>query len=256
MTNAKTRLISDLKNPIACCAVSREAAQAEVESLFRLDGEDAGDLLLVRHAEPARGASNDPLLSCAGLAQSERLAERLRSVWIEAVYVAPERRAVQTANVLSTALDRPQYVIQDLAEIEFDASEIGEPAEMAPTFGERFTTEPRWDSLPGFGSSRAFRRRAIQAIEGAIACNPARRVVVVTHSSVINAYLSMVLAIPRDQFFAPEHASISAVRWSEDRYGLRSLNDVSHLSFGGPLPAGRGRLDGGSGELLPAVDCR
>ena len=111
---------------------------------------------------------------------------------------------------------------------------------MAPNVGERFTTEPRWDSLPGFSSSRAFRRRAIQAVEGAIACNPARRVVVVTHSSVINAYLSMILAIPRDVFFAPEHASISVVRWSEDRYGLRTLNDVAHLSSAGLLDGATG----------------
>ena len=249
MTNSRTRTISDVKNPFACRAASRDAAQADVESLFRLEGEDAGELLLVRHAEPARGANSDPLLSCAGLAQAERLAERLLSVWIEAVYVAPERRAVQTANVLSAALDRPQYVVEGLAEIEFDATEVDETAEMAPTFGERFLTEPRWDSLPGFSSGRAFRRRAIQAVEGAIACNPARRVVVVTHSSVINAYLSMILAIPRDEFFAPEHTSISVVRWSQDRYGLRSLNDVAHLSYAGPLP-------GSSGELLPAVDCR
>ena len=237
MTNAKTTTISDVIHPFACRAASRDAAQAEVEALFRLDGEDAGELLLVRHAEPARGANSDPLLSCAGLVQAERPAERLRSVWVEAVYVAPERRAVQTAKVISTALERPQFEIEGLAEIEFDASAMDGTA---PNFGERFTTEPRWDSLPGFSSSRAFRRRAIQAVEGAIACNPARRVVVVTHSSVINAYLSMILAIPRDVFFAPGHASISVVRWSEDRYGLRTLNDVAHLSSAGLLDGATG----------------
>jgi 2,3-bisphosphoglycerate-dependent phosphoglycerate mutase len=240
MTNSRTSRVSDVIHPFACRAASRDAAQAEVEAMFRLDGEDAGELLLVRHAEPARGANSDPLLSCAGLVQAERLAEGLRSVWIEAVYVAPERRAVQTAKVISTAIDRPQFEIEGLAEIEFDASAIDETDEMAPNVGERFTTEPRWDSLPGFSSSRAFRRRAIQAVEGAIACNPARRVVVVTHSSVINAYLSMILAIPRDVFFAPEHASISVVRWSEDRYGLRTLNDVAHLSSAGLLDGATG----------------
>ena len=240
--------ISHVKNPFASRAASREAVLAEVDALFRLEDEDAGELLLVRHAEPAR-AGSDPLLSCRGLEQAERLADRLQSVWIEAVYASPERRAVQTANVITTALDRPQFVLEGLADIEFDASGIGETMGMAPTFSERFSAEPRWDSLPGFGSGRSFRWRAIQAIEGAIACNPARRVVVVTHSSVINGYLSMILGIPRDQFFAPEHTSISVVRWREDRYGLRSLNDVAHLGYGGSL-------SDGCGELLPAVDCR
>jgi probable phosphoglycerate mutase len=240
--------ISHVKNPFASQSVSRDAVQAELDALFRLEDEDAGELLLIRHAEPAR-IGQDPLLSCAGLEQAERLAARLRSVWVEAVYVAPERRALQTAKLIASTLDRPQFVLEDLAEIEFDASEIDQTADPHPPYAERFAAEPRWDSLPGFSAGRAFRRRAIQAVEGAIACNPARRVVVVTHGSVINAYLSMILGIPRDQFFAPEHTSISVVRWCEDRYGLRSLNDVAHLGFGGPIPAP-------DGELLPAVDCR
>ena len=56
---------------------------------------------------------------------------------------------------------------------------------------------------------------------------------------MINAYLSMILAIPQDAFFAPEHASISVVRWSEDRYGLRTLNDIAHLSYAGALDGPR-----------------
>ena len=37
-----------------------------------------------------------------------------------------------------------------------------------------------------------------------------------THSNLINAYLSVLLDIPRDVFFSPDHASISIVRfWDE-----------------------------------------
>jgi broad specificity phosphatase PhoE len=230
--------ISHIANPLKSRTAGREAVHAEIDSLFRLDGEDVGELLLIRHAEPAHGenAGADPLLSCAGLDQAERLADRLRSLWLEAIYTAPERRAAQTAHVLQSVIDRPLFVLNGLADIEFDATQVRETSWNEHTFRERFTADPRWDSLPGFGSSKTFRRRAVQAVEGAIACNAARRVAVITHTAVINAYLSMILAVPRDQFFAPDYTSISVVRWREDSYGVRALNDTSHLGYGGELP--------------------
>ena len=208
---------------------SHRDVQDELDELFRLDGEGAGELLLVRHAEPARHApaTCDPLLSCAGLEQAERLAERLETLWIEAVYTSPERRALQTARLIADSAGRPLRVVDELREIDFEPEEAA--VEDAASYAERFVQDPRWDSLPGFGPGKAYRRRVITAVEAALAASEGRRVVVVTHASAINAYLSMLLCIPRDQFFTPEHASVSLVRWRDDRYALRSLNDVAHL---------------------------
>lgn len=212
---------------------SREQIQAHLDDQGRLADETAGELVLVRHAEPAYGAGADPLLSCAGLAQAENLADRLSSLWSEAVYTAPERRAQQTARILASVSDRPVHVLECLAEIEFDAAK----ALPVPEYAERFADVQRWDALPGFESGKQFRRRAIQGIERILAISPARRVVVVTHASVINAYISMLLSVPSDQFFTPEYTSISVVRWQEGRYALRCLNDTAHVAWGGPLPA-------------------
>ena len=73
----------------------RASIQRQVEDLFRLEDEAAAELLLIRHAEPACNdlSNDDPLLSCTGLQQAERLGERLGSLWFEAIYAAPERRA-------------------------------------------------------------------------------------------------------------------------------------------------------------------
>jgi hypothetical protein len=75
-------------------------------------------LLLVRHAEPACG-DDDPLLSCAGLEQAERLGDRLYSLHFAAVYAAPERRAQQTARVLGEAVDCDAVIVGDLRELEY-----------------------------------------------------------------------------------------------------------------------------------------
>lgn len=208
--------------------------QRQLDALFRLDDEAAGELLLVRHAQPASDVPSqddgepapDPMLSCEGLRQAERLAGRLSSLWVDAVYAAPERRCFQTAKVVADLLQRPLNVLDDLADIGFDSQAAhGDPG----AYAKRFTRQPRWESLPGFASGQAFRRRAVMAVESIIASHPARRSVVVAPASVLNAYLSMVLCIPRDQFFAPGHASISTVRHRGDMYGLRTLNDVAHL---------------------------
>jgi phosphohistidine phosphatase SixA len=92
-------------------ALTQPEIHDELDALFRLDNEDAGELLLVRHAQPATGVAPDPdavaidpMLSCEGLRQAERLADRLSSLWIDAVYSAPERRCFQTAKVTADVL--------------------------------------------------------------------------------------------------------------------------------------------------------
>jgi probable phosphoglycerate mutase len=209
--------------------------QHELDDLFRLNEEDAAELLLVRHAEPAPLADDtgcpavDPFLSCAGLEQAELLATRLESLWLQGVYTAPERRAFQTAKVVADTLQRPLHMVAELADIDVEAID---GAEQGPrkSIAERFVRQPRWDSIEGFQGSSEFRRRSVLAIERILAANPARRVAAITHSSVINAYLSMVLAIPRDMFFTPDYASISVVRQCGDLYALRGLNDTQHLA--------------------------
>jgi 2,3-bisphosphoglycerate-dependent phosphoglycerate mutase len=209
--------------------------QRALDELFSLNDEDASELLLVRHAEPAPLSEDrhcqaaDPFLACTGLGQAELLAARLESLWLQGLYTAPERRAFQTAKVLADTLQRPLHIMEELADIDLHATNVADHG-TGESITERFIRLPRWESIDGFQGSRAFRRRSILALERILAANPARRIAVVTHSSVINAYLSMVLAIPRDVFFAPDHASISVVRQSGDLYAVRGLNDTQHLA--------------------------
>lgn len=219
----------------------RASIQRQVEDLFRLDDEAAAELLLIRHAEPACNdvANEDPLLSCIGLEQAERLGERLSSLWFDAIYAAPERRAQQTARLLGEATESEVVTVEDLREIEYmpaapqpwalPAPDYTTRQHQIPSIADRFMTEPRWDAIPGFAPSRCFRQRVLQGIELLTAKHPARRIAVVTHSSVINAYLSALLAVPQDVFFAPEHTSISCVRSLGELFAVRSLNDTAHL---------------------------
>ena len=225
----------------------RASIQRQVEDLFRLEDEAAAELLLIRHAEPACNevSNEDPLLSCTGLQQAERLGERLGPLWFEAIYAAPERRAQQTARILAEATDSEVVTVEDLREIEYmpaapqpwglprtnytgDLPEVP-AAKCERSSADRFMTDPRWDAIPGFAPGRCFRQRVLQSIELLVTRHPARRIAVVTHGSVINAYVSALLAIPQDVFFAPEHTSLSCVRTLGELYAVRSLNDTAHL---------------------------
>jgi 2,3-bisphosphoglycerate-dependent phosphoglycerate mutase len=208
----------------------RRAIEDELDDLLQMSAEDAGELFLVRHAEPARSQGHDPMLSCTGLVQAERLADRIGSTWLDAVYCSPERRAQQTARVLGGPAGRPVHVLQGLTEIEFDAERFPDGCRVG-SYADEFDRMPRWESLPGFEWGRRFRSRIVQSIERVLAINPARRVVIVTHASVINAYVSVLLSVPADRVFTPEHTSVSIVRWRQGRYALRCLNDLSHLSM-------------------------
>ena len=215
----------------------RARIEDEISELVRLNDEDAAELMLVRHAETAgchypsdefdRGAR----LSRTGVDQARRLAYRLQSLWVEQIYFAPEQQTEETASILSDIIRRPAACVPDLRDVTFElrleqgTNSLCDGASTA----ERFIANPRWDSLPGFERSRAFRLRTVLSLEALLAKHPGRRIVVVTHGSVINAYLSMVLDIPRDYFFHPEHTSVSTVRSHNDLYAVRALNDIAHL---------------------------
>lgn len=203
----------------------------ELDGVLRLHDEEATELLLVRHAEPDRTewaraefGANVPL-SCFGRSQALSLADRLSCDWVEAIYTAPERRAYETASILGFSLERPVFILHELRDIDYEQPDL----QMEGTLARRFAREPRWDALPGFERSCDFRRRVILAVESVIAHHPAERLLIVSHAGVINAYLSMLLDVPRDLFFQPDHASVSVVRSRRDMYAVRTLNDTAHL---------------------------
>ena len=93
------------------------------------------------------------------------------------------------------------------------------PVPRAPTLG----------LFAGYEPSERFRLRVAYAMEAIVAAHPGQRLAVVTHGGVINAYLSMVLDVPRDMFFLAENTSISVVRAVGGFYSIGYLNDASHL---------------------------
>lgn len=192
------------------------------------------ELLLIRHARPLRtsspdGRPADPGLAPVGAVQSERLADWLAGEAIDAVYTSPLRRARETAAPLARALGVEPRVEEGVAEFDRDADSyipLEELKELDPE---------RWKALvrSGFyleGEADVFRRTVVTSLEAVIGANPGRRVAVVCHGGVINAWTSHLLGTERLFLFEPAYASIH--RFHAARSGERSLgslNETAHL---------------------------
>jgi probable phosphoglycerate mutase len=139
----------------------------------------------LRHGETdwnARGISQgnvDIPLNATGLAQARSAAEKLRHRGIATIVASPLSRARVTAEIAGAALGLPVAVDPDLREVSFG---VQEGQAMSGWFADwvagRFTPE-------GAETFPALRRRAVAAIDRAIALPPA--VLVVAHGALFRA---------------------------------------------------------------------
>lgn len=192
------------------------------------------ELVFVRHGLPVRiddaGGPADPALSEEGRRQAVRLAEWLASTGIDVVYSSPMRRARETAAPLADRLAVDPTIDDGLE--EFDAHlPFYVPIE------EMTRDDPRWEQIVGEWSSpeadgvrRAFRARVVETVERIVSEHPGKRVALVCHGGVVNAYLSHILEIDRTLFFEPRYTSVSRVLAA--RSGERQLvsaNEMPHV---------------------------
>src|SRR5947199_5460681 len=198
------------------------------------------ELLLIRHAEPVRiedaTGPADPNLHERGVKQAERLAAYLAEEPLEGLFSSPMRRAQETAAPVAKAHNLPIVIDDELSEFDREATSYIPIEELRATKDERWLAmvEGRLDEYetdPG-----VFQQGVVAAVERVIDQNPGRKVAVVCHGGVINAYVGHILGIERLMWFEPAYTSIHRVNAS--RSGVRSvaaLNEVPHLRGTGLL---------------------
>lgn len=206
--------------------------------------EDVTELIMVRHGEQdigewatsAVGTFDDPPLSERGRRQVELVGQRLSTETIHAVFASPLVRAYDTGMAIAKHHRLEPIVIDDLREVEvFRDLPKDKPAhevlgrDLLLGIGERMLYEKSWDIYPHSESSFEFRRRVVNAIEGIVATNRDRRVVIACHGGVINAYAAHIIGARYDMFFRPAHTSISIFAAGNSIRVVRNLNDIHHL---------------------------
>jgi len=199
------------------------------------------ELILVRHGLPVRKENTDgpadPELSTDGHAQAALLAAYMMSESVDAIYSSPLRRAVQTADPLSSAIGIDPILVPGIAEWDQHSNEY------IPVEELKAANDPRWQEMAkgGFNSDEIpeeFHNRVLTAIEDIIDKNKGNKVVVTCHGGVINDYLSHVLGLANSQFFYPNYTSIHRIAASSSGHrSILSINETSHLRGSG-LPTG------------------
>ena len=193
------------------------------------------EIVLVRHALPLRveleSGIADPELGAEGHEQAAKMAAYLGTEDIEAIFVSPLRRAIETACPLEQRLGITAEVVDGVAEFDRNSREYVPMEEL------RAANDPRWEKLMrgewdgADGNPNEFKTRVVQSIEDIIVQNPGGRVVVVCHGGVINQYLAHVLQIETQVgFFYPQYTSIHRVAASRSgKRSIVSINEAAHL---------------------------
>ena len=193
------------------------------------------EIVFVRHGLPLRieletGVA-DPELAAEGHEQAAKMAAYLGVEDVEAVYVSPLRRALETARPLCKVLGLEAVVSEGVAEFDRNSREY------VPVEELRATNDPRWEKLlrgewDGVDEDPSiFKARVVATVEDMIARHPGGRVVVVCHGGVINQYLAHVLGIETHVgFFYPKYTSIHRVMAARSgQRSIVSINEASHL---------------------------
>jgi probable phosphoglycerate mutase len=206
---------------------------------------DATEILLLRHGQSASfvegqpfelvdGQGNPPL-SAHGHEQAQLVALRLRTVPIDAIYVTPLQRTLQTIEPLAVAIGIEPAIERDLREVHLGEWEGGLYRKMAaerhPAFAEMNATQD-WGAVPGAETSTQLRTRVRRAIERIHANHPGQRVIAVSHGGAIGAVLAEATGARSLAFASADNASISQLIVHGDRWIVRRFNDANHLNAG------------------------
>jgi probable phosphoglycerate mutase len=206
-------------------------------------------LILVRHGQTVwnreerwQGQKDSPL-TALGQEQAARMAERLASLKIGALYSSDLGRARQTAEIIAGRLGLSVTLREDLRERSYGVLEGKTNREAAASEGSWFLT---WNadhlrqSPPAGETEQVLRERVVEALDEIADAHPGETVVISTHGGPIKSTLFHLFSIPlalwRLTWVA--NGSLTTLRGSRDVMRLMTWNDTCHLQPTGPSAEG------------------
>jgi alpha-ribazole phosphatase len=201
-------------------------------------------LLLIRHGTTAWNAERryqgqtDTTLNEDGREQVMRLAERLRSEKLDALYASDLQRAWETAKrVVERVAVRPHLTVQPdprLREISFGEWEGKTHEEIAqddPESLNEWFDDPMHRSPPGGETLQDVVKRVEAAYDHILKQHPDQTVAIVAHGGTLRVLLCLALDVRPEIYwrFRFDVASLSELNTYDGGVVLNVLNDTSHL---------------------------
>ena len=201
-------------------------------------------VMLVRHgatilsAEDRFAGASDVPLGDEGRMQAERLAQRLATDSIAAIYASPLRRAQETATILARPHNMTVTALDDLREIDHGRWEGLRREEAASMYPEEYAAwqhDPFTFSPTGGEPGQHVLERGLRAFKQIVDAHPGEPILVVSHKATIRLVIAHVLGIdPRGYRDRLDQlpACLNLIDVYADGTGrLILLNDVSHYTW-------------------------
>lgn len=195
-------------------------------------------LIFIRHGETAKNigkklhALNDPEpLTLKGKEQILKTAKRLREFSPEKIYTSSENRAIESASIISKALNIPIQKIKNLQERNWGEF-TSKPWSEIQLVLESMSFEQRYNFTPPSGESwKEFESRLIKVVEDILKENKDGVFVIIAHGGVIRALLPYLLNLPKEESYKydPDNASLTIFDYDGKNFYQVTINDTSHL---------------------------
>ncbi|HEX7586899.1 MAG TPA: histidine phosphatase family protein [Anaerolineae bacterium] len=197
--------------------------------------------ILVRHgqtewnrgAERFRGHADMPLNE-TGLAQAQKVAQRLANEKIVALYSSPLQRALQTAQPLADLHHLEIQKHDGLLDIDFGAFEgmtLVEARQAFPEVAEKWIAAPGHVKFPKGDSFKQVRTRIEAMLEELASRHAGETVALVSHKVICGATLCVVLGLPADAMWRiqQDNACINTFESRETGWLVTLMNETAHL---------------------------
>jgi broad specificity phosphatase PhoE len=206
-----------------------------------LEDGDLARLLLVRHGVTDYNSSRKFLgftnadLSTEGLRQVEKLRDRLTKEKIDAIYSSDLKRAISSAEVISSGHKTEIIRCPELREINYGVTEcltFEEIKKQYPELAEAIHNFSPNLSFPGGESLQELIARTLKFLNRLNLQAPEQKILIVAHGGPMRTLLCDLLGVGQSYWrtFRLDNASLSIIDTYPERAILSLLNDTSHLN--------------------------
>ena len=202
-------------------------------------------LWLVRHGESTWNAAGrvqgwaDPPLTERGIRQARRVAERLSTLEVTALYTSPQVRAVQTAEVIAEATGVAPRVDARLREHGMGEATGHKWDEIITRWPHLLEYAHRGEAvrphIPKTEPEADFYARVEAVFDEIVARHDEGDIVIVGHGGTFRGFFAVRFNIPRETYLGLRFGNASVTLAEIERPGwmnVHYVNDTSHLRDG------------------------
>ena len=169
-----------------------------------------------------------------GLAQAQKIAERLATQKIDAVYASPLPRAIQTAKPLADSHKLDIEISADLLDIDYGAWEGLAREEIRtkfPALYDKWVKTPGKVDFPGGESVRQVRLRVEKLLGNLCEDHLGETVALVSHRITCHVALCVALGLANDSLWhiRQDLGCINLMQERDGIYIVTLMNDTDHL---------------------------